>query len=455
MASPFSSSDESVEEDAQNLWQVFLTSTIDSSVEAMKYSPLAPPTEDNVTIRLFTLWPESNLAPLSGHLWTTDLKNAPAFEGLSYCWGEESTKTSIMISGGRLSITQNLKSALQHLRHPSSPRTLWIDAICINQEDSVEKARQVSKMTEIFCEAQQVIIWLGDEADKSGKAIQMCRRILKEAGLQFWKNNFNLDLENFRGGEAKMQETIKSLLESEEHLDSMIVPAGDSAFEPFVGENDGDDNEPLSLVRRKEIVQHHLRNLMRIYGTVNIYPLMELLSKSEDEKPDHGCPDDDSEANSKSQQETSSLASQYGVLERFPHMFALQAIFRRPWFRRVWIIQEAAAANTATIMCGREQINWWLLFYAILVIAIKARQRNQLLREPGLSTFIHIASARMLMSKCFLNLSVNLRSPGDLLSALQTFRRFNATNQRDKVSLTFLQCSSIMKQNPSISMQKS
>jgi hypothetical protein len=430
-----------VDQDTRNAWQEFLTSDIDPMVEAMMYSPLPPPTDDNLTIRLLTLWPGSKLSPIQGNIWKTNLKDGPVFEALSYCWGDESTKTSIMVSGVKLRVTQNLKSALHHLRYPDKRRILWIDAICINQEDNTEKARQVSKMTEIYQTAHQTIVWLGEEEEKSAKAIQMCRRILKERGPAFWKYALDLDLDGLREGEADVRETIESLMERMDELNAVIIPAGDSAFEPFVGENDSDDDEPMSLVQRRETIKHHLQNLTRIYGAVNMYSLIELLNDSREEKPDEASSHtaEASTALARKESVTQSdqaeeLARKYGVTLRFPHVLALQAIFRRPWFRRVWIIQEVAISSKATVVCGEEQIDWWLLFYAVIVIAIQGRQRNQLMLEPGVSTFIYIGIARNMFSKDLLDLKVEGLFSGGLLSALQMYRRFNATNQRDKVS---------------------
>ncbi|KAM7184289.1 hypothetical protein V8F33_013056 [Rhypophila sp. PSN 637] len=38
-----------------------------------------------------------------------------------------------------MGVTTNMESALRYLRDPKQPRTLWIDALCINQTDEVEK----------------------------------------------------------------------------------------------------------------------------------------------------------------------------------------------------------------------------------------------------------------------------------------------------------------------------
>ncbi|KAL8928745.1 MAG: hypothetical protein Q9208_001523 [Pyrenodesmia sp. 3 TL-2023] len=66
----------------------------------------------------------------------------------------------------------NLYVALQHLRHASTPRRLWVDAICINQQDTDERSRQVERMADIYQSAGKVVIWLGPEEHGSRRAIE-------------------------------------------------------------------------------------------------------------------------------------------------------------------------------------------------------------------------------------------------------------------------------------------
>lgn len=67
----------------------------------------------------------------------------------------------IFISGNRFAVTRNLFEALAYLRYPGSDRTLWIDAICINQLDSDEKEIQIQRMYQVYGNARAVIPWIG------------------------------------------------------------------------------------------------------------------------------------------------------------------------------------------------------------------------------------------------------------------------------------------------------
>ncbi len=60
-------------------------------------------------------------------------------------------------------VRQNLHDAMMQLRREETPRTFWIDAICINQNDDMEKSQQVSQMVEIYANACSTAMWLGKE----------------------------------------------------------------------------------------------------------------------------------------------------------------------------------------------------------------------------------------------------------------------------------------------------
>ena len=77
-------------------------------------------------------------------------------------WGDQKATLPIVVDNQSLQVTTNLHSALQHLRQPLESRWVWIDAICINQRDVVEKSHQVNLMRAIYRGAVEGLIWLGD-----------------------------------------------------------------------------------------------------------------------------------------------------------------------------------------------------------------------------------------------------------------------------------------------------
>ncbi|RYO92301.1 hypothetical protein DL766_001792 [Monosporascus sp. MC13-8B] len=83
----------------------------------------------------------------------------------------------IIIDGERLGVFEDLEVALRRLRKPKEWRTLWIDAICINQDDFTEQQEQIPLMHKIYQQAQQVCILLGESTGTSGIAMRHINKI--------------------------------------------------------------------------------------------------------------------------------------------------------------------------------------------------------------------------------------------------------------------------------------
>ena len=88
---------------------------------------------------------------------------ATDYEALSYEWGQPNTSSQILVGSRPYPIPQNLHKALRSLRFEHRERTIWIDAICINQSAIRERNHQVSILSDIFQHASRVCIWLGEK----------------------------------------------------------------------------------------------------------------------------------------------------------------------------------------------------------------------------------------------------------------------------------------------------
>ena len=156
--------------------------------------------EEASEIRLMTLLPGRFEDDISITLETVTLtkKHIPQYEALSYVWGSPENRVDISVKAwnpersnllpslalsrrrslveasmhGTISVTQNLATALPYLRKEDKPRVLWIDAICVNQQDLAERARQVKRMADVYSMASRVIIWLGIESQNSTLALR-------------------------------------------------------------------------------------------------------------------------------------------------------------------------------------------------------------------------------------------------------------------------------------------
>ncbi|KAH6661460.1 heterokaryon incompatibility protein-domain-containing protein, partial [Plectosphaerella plurivora] len=87
------------------------------------------------------------------------------YSAVSYTWGKRELTCTLEVRCGSdtsyLRVSANLDALLRAFRARDVPVCLWIDAICINQHDEMEKAQQIPLMGRIYSEADQVRIWLG------------------------------------------------------------------------------------------------------------------------------------------------------------------------------------------------------------------------------------------------------------------------------------------------------
>ena len=92
------------------------------------------------------------------------------YEALSYCWLDGASKlehTTMTIDGLQFRITKNLEADLYKFRLHEPRIGLWIDQICINQYDPMERSEQVQEMLHIYASAQRVHVWLGRSTEHS------------------------------------------------------------------------------------------------------------------------------------------------------------------------------------------------------------------------------------------------------------------------------------------------
>ncbi|KAH6677846.1 heterokaryon incompatibility protein-domain-containing protein [Plectosphaerella plurivora] len=177
------------------------------------------------------------------------------YSALSYTWGDSSMTRSIRLDGAHFEVTSNLYGALHNLRRQTEDRYLWVDAVCIDQNNTNKRNHQVGQMRRVYQYAESVIIWLGGST---------C--------------------------------DIDQLLDSVNDLDRRLL----------------EDEAPTKLVRVDRAR----------------YVWEWKINSSAKDKEDF------------------SRRSRY----------AMEALLLRPWFNRIWVIQEAASAKTAAIACGQNSV---------------------------------------------------------------------------------------------------
>lgn len=102
-----------------------------------------------------------------------------SYEAISYTWSGQEQDRLVYANGQRHYITKNAEDVMRKLRpnKPKKSRNLWIDAICINQQDYKEKGAQVAMMYEVYAKAQRVNIWLGHGTQETAFALKWLKRM--------------------------------------------------------------------------------------------------------------------------------------------------------------------------------------------------------------------------------------------------------------------------------------
>lgn len=136
---------------------------------------------------------------------THDDERYPEYETVSYTWGGEEDDASLcqpIFVGPYWDVllqTKNCWDMLQFLRPSRYHRLLWVDAICINQSDNLERGAQVAKMGFIYKNCTRTVVWLGKDIVNSTSFEYPLRRSLNEVcilgtGDKLFETNGKVDL---------------------------------------------------------------------------------------------------------------------------------------------------------------------------------------------------------------------------------------------------------------------
>lgn len=147
--------------------------------------PTLPP--EPYTTRMIRLLPhEDENGPIQCELFNYNLSHTGGgkhlYEALSYVWGSEDRSKAITLNGCTFRVTKSLHTALIHLRSRQLERTLWVDAISIDQDKIDEKSEQIPLMRSIYAQAERVLVWLGEAIEDGDKALESIRYIAQGQG---------------------------------------------------------------------------------------------------------------------------------------------------------------------------------------------------------------------------------------------------------------------------------
>ncbi|KAI0147160.1 heterokaryon incompatibility protein-domain-containing protein [Xylariaceae sp. FL1272] len=191
------------------------------------------PDEGKNHIRIATIEPGTHDAiKIKLRIERFDDEFTPAYDAVSYVWGppeenptrvlaehQEHNRGKLISCRGWLCGRSNLIAALWQFRHETEGRDVWIDALCIDQQDNVHKGPQVTMMGDIFSKASRVLVWLGPEKNDSTHAMDLVQRLGVQIDVQDWKK------EKFTASEhaieADVTDTNKPLDLTQRDLDAL------------------------------------------------------------------------------------------------------------------------------------------------------------------------------------------------------------------------------------------
>jgi hypothetical protein len=283
------------------------------SGQPTSYGLYEPLTVEPSDIRLLILLRGAQQDPIQCRLEHVSLINDPDYEALSYTWGDASVTQPIQVNGGLRQVTRNLVSALHHLRHEDRDRHLWVDAVCINQSNTTERGQQVSIMGQIYSMAKNVVVWLGSEQSVGPDALRPFSFLTQLPALGQLKSVLNEQLPE----ELSASSFSRLSIDDGENKQSPADFKGDTVLLAFTV-------------------------LYMLSGDAHILALVQ-----------QGTPEQDA------------------FRERI--LRALLEIFERPWWNRMWVVQEIVLAREVTVMYGHISAPWEMFARAGLAIE---RHRN-------------------------------------------------------------------------------
>ena len=279
------------------------------------------------------------------------LDDKPTYKALSYSWGDPSLTSPIIVDGSIIRVTRNLELALRHLRLPDQTISLWVDALCINQENNLEKSEQLEQMRPIYSQALAVVAWLGPSTANIDLAME-------------WIDNF------------------------------------------------GSQASKLGIGTKPDL---HLRHILEAFET----------------DKGHGIYNEQLRAFIHDLKEQFSIANpQHAIL-----ISALAEIFKRPYWGRVWVVQELVSASNAVFVCGNSKVTEGALNQAVRLL--RNYRQYQLLRHGSdipvtNSERLSIISINTHNAIRLLKFRRSSKSP-PLIYLLRSLRDFQATDPRDKI----------------------
>lgn len=301
----------------------------------------------------------------------------PIYEAVSYVWGDRKERAEITLNGQIVDVPRSSEEVLRYLRLQNKQRTLWIDALCINQDDLQERSQQVALMGTIYRNTVRTLAWVGSR-DEEWEILET----LTDAG----------DSSDSLGESSKAQVNI------------------DQTSEPRLADDCGNEVAEMQTPAEFAIMNSVLQHMDAQMGCTTQLENFLFDEFGQYKYSNHG--------------------------HRIPHddIILLCDFYKRPWFGRTWVVQEVALAPESVCHFGRHsrpmqevlQVARWLE-YTHRAYELSYQDSFGFQKAAVLQHIVDQLSDRNLMDEGFEARVISLRA------CLENLKDFAASDARDKI----------------------
>ncbi|KAJ1323795.1 HET domain-containing protein [Microdochium nivale] len=275
----------------------------------------------------------------------TSLDKAPPYIAISHAWAHDTKhKAAILVNGRGLTVSQTLADLLAYLRKYCRPRNnlFWIDALCINHRDNVERALQVSLMRHIYERAWVLIAWLGTLRNDDGD-----------------------DDDGDGDGSDELEDDEPDVKDSLKDVHSLH-----GFFQAYAKSN---DHYGIAM-KRKE-----LRFPAQPYAHRTKEVLVYEIDAEGSRINIKGVTGDDLDRAIEGPSVVEARLRYHIHNQRDCQEWTwtrISKLLSRPWFRRTWLVQEIYCARNVQLALGAHMISWTVLAQVCRSIAKYGLERN-------------------------------------------------------------------------------
>jgi hypothetical protein len=383
---------------------------------SMRRDALYQPLHDGETIRILELHPGTLNDPLRCDFHYANLRQLHmCYEALSYVWGDPNKQEYDYLTGVRSKIittihcnnhikqiNPNLDIALRHIREQSKSVHLWVDALCINQEDDRERGHQVTLMGSVYRNAQRVVIWIGEKSD-----------------VHLWDDvtyktlNPPTEFEDVRAQRSfgaicdivnRWQGTDDKTRQASYTLRTQTTLKGDDKYCAF-------EMTPSSVTRSRD--QDLMRKALE-------YHYQTRTERKKNRWRSGGMHDEDELPHP-----DSGIGSSPQAAADSHFWMSVADLFDRSWFWRVWVVQEAVLAKEAVVRWANTEIDWRWVGLASAILRTNHRDICESMHIGG------VYNAYLMYRISGLS---DLPAPElSFVELLRLTRQFDVTDPRDRV----------------------